>query len=134
MATLLAHVTVKEGMEDHWEEIARTVFKATHENEPACRRYEYWRGSADRTYYVLLAFDDFDGFMTHQVADYHHNAGFGDCFEAFTLEWVDPIQDASELGPSVTSGEEHPDGGELWNMYVRNHSAPTPGWWATRRG
>lgn len=133
MTTLLAHVTVKEGMEDHWEGIARSVFTATHENEPACRRYEYWRGEAPRTYYVLLSFDDFDGFMTHQVADYHHDANFGDCFEAFRLEWVDPIEGASELGPTVTEGTPDPDRGDRWNGYVARHSTPLPAWWATRR-
>lgn len=133
MATLLAHVTVKPGMEDHWEGIARTVFAATHENEPACRRYEYWRGTDPRTYYVLLAFDDFDGFMTHQVADYHHNANFGDCFEDFKLEWIDPIQGASELGPSDPAGVERDDASELWNTYVRNHRAELPAWWGAQR-
>ena len=133
MATLLAHVTVKEGMEDHWEGIARTVFSATHEHETAVQRYEYWRGTDPRTYYVLLSFDSFDGFMEHQVADYHHNAGFGDCFEAFRLEWVDPIDGAAPLRASETTGEERPDKGELWNMYVRNHSEAQPEWWGAQR-
>ena len=133
MATLLAHVTVKEGMEDHWEGIARSAFAGTHENEPACRRYEYWRGSDERTYYVLLSFDDFDAFMEHQVADYHHNAGFGDCFESFRLEWVDPIEGASPLGPTTTEGVPRPDKGELWEGYRARHSSPAPAWWATRR-
>lgn len=134
MATLLAHVKVKEGMEDYWEEIARTVFAATHANETAVRRYEYWRGSEDRMYYVFLAFDDFDGFMEHQVADYHHNAAFGDCFEDFKLEWLDPIQGASPLPSSSTSGQERPEKDEMWNTYVRNHSEEPPAWWATMRG
>lgn len=133
MATLLAQVTVKSGMEDHWEGIARAVFAATHQHETKVRRYEYWRGSAPRTYYVLLSFDDFDGFMEHQVADYHHNAGFGDCFEAFSLEWLDPIEGASPLGPSTTSADPDPDRDELWNGYVKNHSEPTPAWWGPRR-
>lgn len=134
MATLLARVTVKPDMEDHWEGIAHTVFSATHENEPAVRRYEYFRGTAPRTYYVLLSFDDFDGFMTHQVADYHHNAGFGDCFEDFSLEWLDPIQGASDdLVPSQTSGTPKA-GDDLWNAYVENHSDPTPDWWGPLRG
>lgn len=134
MSTLLAHVTVKEGMEEHWESIARTVVPATHENEQNVVRYEYWRGSAPRTYYVLLSFESFDGFMEHQVADYHHNAGFGDCFEDFKLEWVDPITGASPLKPSVTAGEERPDKDDVWNTYVRNHSETAPQWWSAMRG
>jgi hypothetical protein len=134
MATLLAHVKVTEGKEDHWEEIARTVFAATHANEKAMQRYEYWRGSDPRTYYVLLSFDDFDGFMEHQIADYHHNAPFGDCFEDFKLEWIDPIEGASPLVASTTSGEERPEKGDLWNTYRRNHSEEVPAWWVTLRG
>lgn len=133
MATLLAHVLVKEGMEDHWEGIAQTVFAATHEHETGVNRYEYWRGSDPRQYYVLLSFDSFDDFMVHQVADYHHNAGFGDCFEAFRLEWIDPVDGAAPIPRSVTAGEEQPDKGELWNMYVKNHSEPTPSWWERLR-
>jgi hypothetical protein len=134
MATLLAQVQVNEGMEAHWEEIAKTVFAATHEHETAVNRYEYWRGTEPGSYYVLLSFDDFDGFMEHQVADYHHNAGFGDCFAGFTLEWLDPIQGASPLGSSVTTGAENPDKDEVWNTYVRNHSEEMPSWWSTMRG
>lgn len=133
MATLLAHVTVKPGMEDHWEDLARKVFAATHANEPACRRYEYWRGSDERTYYVMLSFDDFDGFMVHQVADYHHDAGFSECFESLRLEWVDPIQGAAPLPPSETVATRDPDKSDLWNRYVTNHSADPPAWWSRQR-
>lgn len=134
MATLLAQVTVKPGMEEHWETIARRVYHATHEAEPGCRRYEYWRATAPRTYFVLLSFDDFDAFMEHQVADYHHDAGFGDCFESFHIQWVDPVASASPLPPSTTTGSEQPTRGERWNRYVRNHRQDRPEWWDRLRG
>ena len=57
--------------------------------------------------------------MIHQVADYHHNTDFRDCFEDFTLEWVDPLENASPLTQSDTSGETSVDKGEVWNNYVR---------------
>ncbi len=133
MSTLLAHVKIKQGLEDHWEEIAKRVFAATHENEDGCVRYEYWRGSAPRTYYVLLSFQSFDDFMIHQVADYHHNTDFRDCFEDFKLEWVDPIESASPLKQSETSGKEKADESDLWNTYVRNHSNKVPEWWINQR-
>lgn len=134
MTTLLAKAIVKPGMENQWEELARAVFPPTHEHEDGCKHYEYWRGSDPRTYYVLLAFDDFDAFMSHQVADHHHDQGFANYFDEFTLEFVDPIQGASTLGPSETGGQERPDATEVWNTYVRNHSKPTPEWWLPLRG
>jgi quinol monooxygenase YgiN len=133
VSTLLAHVKIKHGLEDHWEGIAQRVFSATHDNEEGCVRYEYWRGSEPRTYYVLLSFQSFDDFMTHQVADYHHNTDFRDCFEDFNLEWVDPIENASPLIQSETSGETKEDRGEVWNNYVRNHSSEIPAWWLKQR-
>ena len=45
MATFLAHIKVHEGKEKRFEEIARDLFSATHENEDDVVRYEYWRGS-----------------------------------------------------------------------------------------
>jgi len=133
MSTLLAHVKVKAGFEDHWESIAKRVFAATHKTETGCNRYEYWRGSDERTYYVLLSFDSFNDFMTHQVADYHHNTDFGDCFEAFKLEWVDPISGASPLRESTTSGSTDSSKDDVWNQYVANHSSETPEWWLQQR-
>ena len=67
--------------------------------------------------------------MVHQVADYHHNTDFRDCFEDFKLEWVDPIKDASPLRETDTSGDMQQDKSDLWNNYVKNHSSKTPQWW-----
>jgi quinol monooxygenase YgiN len=133
MSTLLAKAKLKEGYEDFFEEIAQTVFKSTHENESGVVRYEYFRGTDERTYYVLLSFNDFDSFMRHQVADYHHNVDFMDCFEDFRLEWLDPISGASPLAPSQTTGNIDEDRGELWNEYVNKHSEEAPTWWTLRR-
>jgi quinol monooxygenase YgiN len=136
MTTILAHVLVKEGKEADFEALGRMLYAETHANEPRCRRYEYWRGNAPRTYYVLLSFDDFDGFMTHQVADYHDAAGpaLGECFEAFRLEYLDPIEGASPLAPGQTSAPVPEGASDLWRGYVERHSEATPSWWASRRG
>lgn len=136
MTTILAHVLVKDGKEADFEELGTMLYAETLAHEPRCRRYEYWRGNAPRTYYVLLSFDDFDGFMTHQVADYHDTAGaaLGECFEAFRLEYVDPIQGASPLAPGQTSSPAPEGASDLWKTYVENHSEPQPEWWSTRRG
>ena len=133
MSTLLAKAKLKPEFEDFFEDIARQVFRSTHENESAVIRYEYFRGTDERTYYVLLSFENFDGFMTHQVADYHHNVDFMDCFEEFRLEWLDPIKGASPLVESETEGTVDSAHDDRWNQYVRNHSETTPEWWLPLR-
>ena len=133
MSTLLAKAKLKSEFEDFFEDIARKVFRSTHDNESAVVRYEYYRGTDERTYYVLLSFENFGGFMTHQVADYHHNVDFMDCFEEFRLEWLDPVNGASPLVESETEGTVDPSHDDLWNNYVRNHSETTPKWWLSLR-
>ncbi len=133
MSTLLAKAKLKPQFEDFFEDIARVVFQATHDNESAMVRYEYFRGTDDRTYYVLLSFENFEGFMEHQVADYHHNVDFMDCFEEFRLEWVDPIEGASPLVQSETQGTLDDSRDDRWNQYVENHSEVTPKWWLSQR-
>ena len=133
MSTVLAKAKLKPEFEDFFADIARKVFRSTHANESAVVRYEYYRGTDERTYYVLLSFENFDGFMTHQVADYHHNVDFMDCFEEFRLEWLDPINGASPLVESETEGAVDPSNDDLWNNYVKNHSETTPKWWLSLR-
>lgn len=135
MTTVLAHLTIKEGKEGQFEEISRGVYSETHANEPKMKRYEYFRGTEPRTYYVLLSFKDFNAFMTHQVADYHHNIGPGlnECVESIRLEYLDPINGAAPLTSCETHGRMMPDASDLWNDYVDRHSETTPSWWTTRR-
>ncbi len=64
MTTLLARLRVHPGKEADFERTVRPLWAATHQLEPACRRYEYWRGQEPGVYYCLLSFDDFVGFMT----------------------------------------------------------------------
>ena len=60
MATILAHITVKPGMAARFEQIATELYRQTHEHESDVRRYEYWRGADENTYYTLLSFDSFN--------------------------------------------------------------------------
>ena len=102
MATILAHIVIKEGKEADFETIAATLHQESHASENRLRAYGYWRGQEPRTYYTLLAFDDYLGFMAHQTSDHHEDAagGLRDCIESMSLEWVDPIDGASKLAPS----------------------------------
>lgn len=134
MATILAHITVKEGSEARFEEIARKLATATHANETKVRRYEYWRGAEPRTYYTLLAFDDHRAFIEHQVSDHHEEAspGLGEVFESFRLEWVDPIEGASDLPP--TEHQDAPEGAdELTRKYTDRFAAQVADWWRGMR-
>ena len=74
MATILAHLRVKPGMEARFEEIARRLWSATHDHETGVRHYQYWRGADERTYYTLLAFDDHRTFIRHQTSEHHEAA------------------------------------------------------------
>lgn len=131
MATILAHIRVKEGAEAAFEAVARTLHDATHTLETGVRRYEYWRGAEPRSYYTLLSFDDFAAFIEHQTSDHHEEASpaLGGLFESFRLEWVDPVPGASTLAPTATQDlSGSPD--ELTRTYARRFAAQIADWWS----
>jgi quinol monooxygenase YgiN len=134
MATLLAHITVRPGAEADFEAVARTLYERTHASESAVLRYEYWRGRDPRTYYTLLSFVDHRGFIAHQTSDHHETASpeLGRLIEDLTLEWVDPIEGASELGP--TEMQPAPEGAdELTVAYTERFAALVAPWWEPLR-
>lgn len=134
MATILAHLTIKEGAEARFEAIAKELHRASHSSETGLRAYGYWRGAAPRTYYTLLAFDDFHGFMRHQTSDHHEAASpdLGQVMESIRLEWVDPVQGASTLPP--TEMQEPPDDAdELTKRYAKRYAAHVAEWWKALR-
>jgi quinol monooxygenase YgiN len=134
MATILAHLRVKPGAEARFEAIARELHDHTHAHESGVRRYEYWRGAEERTYYALLAFDDVNTFIAHQTSDHHETAAplLGDVLEALRLEWVDPITGASPLAP--TRAQQPPvDADELFVRYHTRYAAQIADWWAPLR-
>jgi quinol monooxygenase YgiN len=132
MATLLCHIRVRPGMEARFEEIVTELHDATHEREPAMRRYEYWRGAEPGLYYALLSFDDFDGFLVHQSSPHHEEAvpKLAEVIESNRIEWVDPVPTASPLAPTH-SAPLRDGAGELEARY---HARFAPGvdqaWWA----
>ena len=135
MATLLAHITVRPGAEAEFEAIARSLYERTHATESGVLRYEYWRGSEPGSYYTLLAFDDHRAFVAHQTSDHHEAASpqLGSVIERIRLEWVDPIDGASPLGP--TEMQPAPEGAdELTAAYTERYAALVADWWAPVRG
>jgi quinol monooxygenase YgiN len=134
LATILAHITVRAGSEQRFEDLAKALHEATHSNEQGVRAYGYWRGAKPRQYYTLLAFDDFLTFIAHQTSEHHEAASpaLGSVIEAIDLEWVDPIQGASTLGP--TDGQAVPaDADELTKSYAARYAARIADWWLPRR-
>jgi len=132
MATFLAKITVFEGKEEAFEEVARMMFKETHAHEPTCRRYEYWRGAEPRTYYCMESFDDYLGFMNHQTSDHHEGPDFGSLLENLELEWIDPIANACDL--SETNSQEIPDdASDLMKQYAENMPVVMQNWWLNLR-
>ncbi len=134
MATLLAHITVRPGSEEEFEELARTLHERTHATETGVRRYEYWRGSEPRTYYTLLAFDDHRAFIAHQTSDHHETASpqLGVLIERLRLEWLDPVGGACELPPTemqpALTGSD-----DLTLAYTARFAAVIADWWMPLR-
>ena len=130
MATLLAHIEVKPGREAEFEAIAADLYRDTHASEPACLRYEYWRGAEPGHYYSLLSFEDFHAFLRHQGSDHHEEASrrIGEVCARVRLEWVDPIPDASAL--PATEMQELPAGAdETTARHHRWYAAVVQPWW-----
>lgn len=134
MATILAHITVKPGTAERFEQIAHELFAGTHANETRMNRYEYWRGADVNTYYTLLSFDSFVGFLEHQTSEHHESASpaLGEVIAGMRLEWVDPIQGASPLSP--TSQEAiGDDASDLMKLYSKRYAVSVADWWLPLR-
>lgn len=134
MATFLAHITVRAGREADFERIVTDLYEATHAKEPGVRRYEYWRGAAERTYYTHASFADFLAFIEHQTSDHHESAGppLKDVVESIRLEWIDPISSASPL--VITEPQPVPDdASELARKYHERFAVEVQPWWAVQR-
>lgn len=133
MATLLAHLTIREGGEGRFEEISRTLYAASRANEPDLVRYEYLRSAEPRTYYCLLSFTDEAAFLRHQASDHHESATgeLRDLIESSDFEWVDPVDGASPLASTAMTGPG-PDAGDLERAYHRAMGVVLADWWPDR--
>ena len=134
LATFLAHIRVHEGKEKRFEEIAKDLFSATHENEDDVVRYEYWRGSEHQTYYTSASFKDYLGFLKHQVSSHHEELAseLREITMEIKIEWIDPIQGASQL---VETDHQTPPSkmGELAESYSERMPANAQPWWLELR-
>jgi quinol monooxygenase YgiN len=134
MATILAHIVIRAGREAEFESIAATLHEASHATETGLRAYGYWRAQAARSYYTLLAFDDYLGFIAHQTSSHHEDAAprLRDCIESMSLEWVDAVDGASQLVAS--NPQELPaDASPLAVRYAEMLPARVEDWWGPLR-
>lgn len=134
MATILARIVVVEGKQAEFEAIAASLHEASHANETRLRAYGYWRAQQPRTYYTLLAFDDYLGFLDHQTSDHHEGAAaqLRECIESMSLEWVDPIEGASKLAATNPQGLPD-DASSLHVRYAERMPPHVAGWWQPLR-
>ena len=135
MATLLVHIRVRPGMEARFERVVTGLYRQTHDAESAVRRYEYFRGDEPATYYCLLSFDDYHGFLAHQSSPHHEAAGpeLRELTEEMRLEWIDPLAQASPLAPT----DPQPLPPDASPVAARNHERFAPigaAWWTDVRG
>lgn len=134
MATILAHIVVQPGAEARFEGIAQRLYRATHDQESGVRHYEYWRAAEPRTYYTLLAFDDFPTFIAHQTSTHHETAApeLGAVIESLRLEWVDPVPGACDLPPTERR-EVAADADDLTRAYSDRFAVQLADWWTPLR-
>ncbi len=133
MATILAHIHIHPGKENDWETLCQKLWAAT-QDERGKLQYQYWRGQTPNLYYCLLSFEDFNAFIEHQTSGHHEEASplMQDMIADMTLEWVDPVQGASEL-PS-TNSQALPEGADaLTTEYHSLFAATIADWWQQLR-
>lgn len=133
MATILAHIRIKDGKEARFEELEGALWRDTHAHETRVRRYEFWRGAEKGLYYGLLSFDSFNGFIEHQASPHHEDSGLGEVIEGIRLEWVDPVPGASDLSTTDTEPVAA-DANDLQKQYHGQFQPDVQDWWRALRG
>jgi quinol monooxygenase YgiN len=132
VTTILAHIEIKPGKEEKFEAIMKDMVERTFSEEDDVLRYEYFKGQKENFYYCLLSFKDKWAFYHHQNSDHHEGHDFADVLRNISLEYLDPVEDASPLphtlDPPLT--DDMPAG-----MKEAQKSYPTQiaGWWNNRK-
>jgi quinol monooxygenase YgiN len=134
VATLLVHIRVRPGLEARFERVVAGLYRQTHDIESAVQRYEYFRGAEPATYYCLLSFDDYHGFLAHQSSSHHEAAGpeLRELTEEMPVEWIDPLQQASPLAPTDRQPLP-PDASSVAAHYHERFDPVVAAWWGPLR-
>ncbi|HIG39486.1 MAG: antibiotic biosynthesis monooxygenase family protein [bacterium] len=101
MTTILAHIEIRPGKEEKFEAIMKDMVTSTFASETGVNRYEYFKGQKQNFYYCLLSFADKWAFYRHQNSDHHEGHDFGDVLQNIRLEYLDPVEDANPLPPTI---------------------------------
>ena len=131
MATILAHIEIKPGKEEKWEAIMADMVKHTFAEEAGVLRYEYFKGQKPNFYYCLLSFKDKQAFYVHQISDYHEGHDFDDVLAAIELEYLDPVQGASDL-PAPENTPLPDDADESLRRTEETYPVGIAAWWDGR--
>ena len=132
MATLLCHIEIHSGRELEFEAVMKEMYRRTHDEEPNCVRYEYYRGAKPGKYYSLLSFTDSGAFWEHQVSDYHEGFDFAGMIKSLDKEWVDRVAEAIPLRGTVDI--EHADtASDLIKSAEQTYRIEVQSWWQKYR-
>ena len=132
MTTILAHIEIKPGKEEKFESIMKDMVQKTLAEESGVLRYEYFKGQKENFYYCLLAFKDKWAFYRHQNSDHHEGHDFADVLQNIELEYLDPVEEASPLPPTLDPPltDDMPEGMERAQKLYPSQIA---GWWTNRK-
>lgn len=133
MASLLAHIRIKEGKEEKWEAIMANMVDQTFATEKGVVRYEYWKGQEPNFYYCLLSFKDKWAFYHHQMSDHHEGHDFADVLADIRLEYVDPV-DRAGGGLAPTQDPPLPDNASAAQKTAQERfPLDIAAWWRGRK-
>lgn len=132
MTTLLAHIQIKPEKLEKWETIMRDMVGQTLATEQGVRRYEYWKGQVENSYYCLLSFEDKWAFYAHQMSPHHEGHDFADVLAGIRLEYLDPVEGAGG-GLGRTLDPPLPDDAAADQQTAQERfPLSIPAWWANR--
>jgi len=132
MTTILAHIDIKPGKETRFEEIMKDMVSRTFAEETGVLRYEYFKGQKENFYYCLLSFEDKWAFYRHQNSDHHEGHDFADVLQNISLEYLDPVEDASPL-PRTLDPEPEAELSADMKKAQQMYPAAIAAWWAPRK-
>jgi len=131
MTTILAHIEIKLGKESKFEGIMKDMVDHTL-SEDGVLRYEYYKGQKPNFYYCLLSFKDKWAFYAHQNSDHHEGHDFAEVIENIHLEYLDPVETACPLPPTLNPPVTD-DMGESMKRVQKMYPTQMANWWANRK-
>lgn len=133
MLVLHVRITVDPDRIAEFELLARRLWDATHRLEPGCRRYEYVRLETPGEYLALMAFDDYEAFLTHQASEHHTDIAAGAMravVREVRIEFGEPVAGAFGVVDGADPQPLHVDPA-LRDQYAERYPPPDFNRWGT---